>query len=55
MTHDQIRLSRIQQLKKVLRAREGKPEYEKNCELIRAEIERLDRAVASDKSEGVGS
>lgn len=35
------RMSRIEQLKRKLEARTGVPGYERNCEAIRAEIERL--------------
>lgn len=41
--------ARITELKAKLKAREGKSEYKKNCEAIRAEIARLE-AVTANKS-----
>lgn len=35
------RKARIAELERKLKARDGKPEYKKNCEEIRAEIDRL--------------
>jgi hypothetical protein len=37
---------RIEALKRKLKAREGKKEFEKNCEEIRAEIARLETGIA---------
>jgi hypothetical protein len=37
----QLNMTRIEELKAKLRAREGKAGYEKNCEMLKAEIERL--------------
>ena len=38
--------TRLLALRQKLKARDGKPGYEKNCEAIRAEISRLERATA---------
>lgn len=38
--------TRLLALRKKLKAREGKPWYEKNCEMIRAEISRLEGVTA---------
>lgn len=40
--------ARLASLRKKLRAREGKKEFEKNCEEIRAEIARLERCQDLD-------
>ena len=37
-----VETPRLAALRKKLKAREGKKEYEKNCEDIRAEIDRLE-------------
>lgn len=37
---------RLASLRKKLKAREGKAEYVKNCEVLRAEIARLEKAAA---------
>ena len=39
--------ARIAALKRKLAAREGKAEFKQNCEAIREEIERLERATQS--------
>lgn len=39
-------MTHLEKLKNKLRAREGVPGYEKNCEVIRAEIARLEAPPA---------
>lgn len=36
-------MSRLDELKAKLRAREGRPGFEENCEAIRAEIARIEK------------
>lgn len=40
-------MTRIEQLKQKLAARQNVPGYEKNCEAIQAEIDRLEHAAAN--------
>lgn len=43
-----VETPRLAELRKKLKAREGKKEYEKNCEHIREEIARLERCQNLD-------
>ncbi len=40
------RLARIEQLKRMLAAREGRPNFDENAEAIRAEIAKLEARIA---------
>lgn len=40
--------ARIEALKRKLAAREGKKEFHENCDVLRAEIARLEAAAASE-------
>lgn len=48
MDTEHPRLARIANLKAKLRARGGKPGYEKNCEEIREQIANLEKAHAEE-------
>lgn len=48
MTDKPVETPRLASLRKKLAAREGKKEYEKNCEAIRAEIARLTNCQGLD-------
>lgn len=43
--------SRLDDLKRKLAARQDKSGYEKNCEMLRAEIERLSPVASPDNQE----
>lgn len=43
--------TRIEKLRDKLRARDGTPGYEKNCEALRAEIARLEGSAAASGNE----
>lgn len=44
------RLARIENLKAKLRARDGKPGYEKNCDEIREQIANLEKAHLEEQA-----
>lgn len=46
------RLVRIAQLQRKLSQREGEPGYEKNCEEIRKEIQKLEKAQDAEEAPG---
>jgi hypothetical protein len=48
-------LSRIETLQKKLKAREGQSGFEKNCEMIRQEIERLTISQSKQDAPSVAS
>lgn len=41
-----VETPRLASLRKKLKARQGKKEYEKNCEMIREEIARIEKGIA---------